>query len=375
MLKKILYLSDVSLDNVGGAQESMKIIMEGLKKDFEFYMITPNSTMKFNNQIIFKEYEDFVIKGRNKWKILKLLFKIKLQINKIKPDIIHVQMPSTMLLIGLLKTLNLIPKSIKIYYTDRGVLDKYGKMTRLLIGKFTTKFDYTITTTNYNRSLYLKNNFIDREEKVIVIPNTAGSLFNEYSDDNRKKMRESYSIKEDELVIGFSGRLSDDKNWPLAIKIIEELNRNKTFKVVVAVGTNKTIKHIEEAEAFIKEITNIIGEKRVISFVDLPIEKMPNFYYLNDIFILTSKVESFGRTAVEAMSRKNIVFGTKVDGLEEVIFFEENKYSTTKEFIWKIKRISEDNLKKEKEKFLRHYKQNYSLSKCLNKYREIYEEI
>lgn len=374
-MKKILYLSDVPLNSVGGAQESMKVIMNELKDEFSFFIITPTSKKEFENQIIFEEYENFVLKGKSKKQIFKLLKKIKKEINKINPDIIHVQMPSTMILIGLLRSLKLISKKIEIFYTDRGVLDKYGKITRKCIKYFSKNFKFIITTTDYNGSLYKKLGYVSNNTKLVTIPNTAGDKFDVYLQEERNKVRNKFNIDEEEIVIGFSGRQSVDKNWPLAIEIIRKLNENYKFKVCIALGTNKTAENIEEAKCTIDSIKNIIGADRTIDFIDVSLDKMNELYYLNDIFILSSKVESFGRTAVEAMSRKNVVYGTRVDGLKEVIGYEENRYSSVAELEDKIKINLEDKaiMNKEKEKFYQRYHLNYKTNICIGKYNELYK--
>jgi len=48
---------------------------------------------------------------------------------------------------------------------------------------------------------------------------------------------------------------------------------------------------------------------------NIPQEEMNELYYAADIFVLTSNRESFGRTAIEAMSRKCAVLGRNVGGL------------------------------------------------------------
>lgn len=376
-MKKILYLSDVAIDSVGGAQESMKLIIEELKSEFEFYMITPNSKVQMKNQIIYKEYQHFILKKLNKIEIITILKRLKKDIKNINPDIIHIQMQATMLMVGFLRVFNLIKPDTKIIYTDRGVLNKYGKFTQIALKIFINKFDKLVTTTHANGINYKKLNYIKDSCKHSVIPNAAGYMFDIYEDEKKLKIREKYGIRENELVIGFSGRQADAKNWPLAIDIIEELNKSCRFKVCICLGTDKTKDNIKEAKSTIESIIEIIGQERVINFIDIPLELMSDIYYMNDIFILSSKDESFGRTAIEAMSRKNIVFGTNVDGLQEVVYFEENKYRNVDEFMQKINPIlkSQKLINQEKEKFFNHYNENYTTNICIENYKKLYENM
>lgn len=384
-MKKILYICDVPLENIGGAQESMKIIIKGLSDKFNFYMITPKSEKQLKNQFIIEDYDEFsisfkIIKGqfiRNYKKTFKLLKKIRAIILDLNPDIIHVQMSSGMFCVGLLKYFNLIPKSIKIIYTDREVLDKYTKLQFLSRKVFCKKFDYITCTTNYNANLYRELDVFVNESNLKVINNTAGYEFDNYNQLKRETLRAEYSIHKEDLVIGFAGRVCDDKNWPLAIDIIDKLSTKYKFKVLIALGTDKSRENIIHANNIIDKIKNIIGKRNVLDFIDIPLSKMQDIYYINDIFILTSKNESFGRTAVEAMSRKNVVFGTRVDGLKEVIGYEEYLYENLDEFIEKINYLINDKHKihNEKEKFYNHYKNNYSTQISNRKYENLYNNV
>ena len=56
-----------------------------------------------------------------------------------------------------------------------------------------------------------------------------------------------------------------------------------------------------------------------IHLLNIPNDEVLDMYQAMDVFILTSKRESFGRTAIEAMAQGTVVFGTPVDGLPEVL--------------------------------------------------------
>lgn len=77
-------------------------------------------------------------------------------IKKIKPDIIHIQMPSTLVVMNILISLKLI-RNVKIVYTDRGVYGLYGKVTTFSINSLINKANKIITTTNHNLLNYKKN--------------------------------------------------------------------------------------------------------------------------------------------------------------------------------------------------------------------------
>lgn len=371
----ILFLSDVSLDIVGGAQESMKVIMHGLKNKYNFKIVTPKNNEKHDFNIIeLSEYKDLTLRGKKITDIIKIIKKLDIIIKTNNINIIHVQMPSTMLLIGIMKAFNLINSNIKIIYTDRGVLNKYKKKTYYGIKVFSAFFLKIILTTNANKKLYEDILNINKN-KLDVIYNTAGEIFEEYDDKKRIANREKLKFSVNDKVVMFAGRFSKDKNWTLALDIVKELPSNT--KVIIALGSNKTPDNILRCKEFIETLEDYAGKENIRSYIDISLTEINNLYYASDIFILTSSTESFGRTAIEAMSRKNVVYGTNIDGLKEVIWFKENLYTTKEEIILKIKEIinDEQKLNEEKCKFYDRFNNIFSLENNLKAYNYLYESL
>src|SRR5699024_4113619 len=139
------------------------------------------------------------------------------------------------------------------------------------------------------------------------IENTAGVIFETY---------DPYLEAENIFTIGFAGRYSAQKDWPFAVKKWEELQSKikNNVKVIMAIGRLDT-----EDETKIKEMLNkmekLLGAK-FKGYINVNINKMNKIYYETDVFLLTShpSTESFGRTIVEAMSRKNAVLVTDAGG-------------------------------------------------------------
>ena len=377
-MKKILYIFDVDPMIAGGAQNSMNIIIDSLKDEFEFFCITPETEAEYKRHYKIYDYSDFFIRKdiKSLYKLFKLAFSFRKAIDEIQPDIIHIQMPGSIMILSIMVRLGLINKKIKLIYTDRSVLDKYSKKSYLLIGNLINRLDKIITTTEYNRELYLKN-FKINNSKVDVISNTAGHIYEIYDIELKKKLRKRHNIADNEMVLGFYGRVFKDKNWPLSIEVIEKLRKLYKFKVVLVLGTDGTKENNYECNQIIESVKKINGEENVKVFKNLSLEETSYIYYLSDITIMTSSIESFGRVAVEGMSRKNIVFGTKVDGLQEVIGEEENLFYTSDELVTKIEKYFKNNYEciSQKEKCYKRFKEKYSLEK--NKYLHsiLYTEI
>src|SRR5690625_2848040 len=108
-----------------------------------------------------------------------------------------------------------------------------------------------------------------------------------------------------------------------------------------------------KANKMFSELSEKLGS-RLHSNINININEMDKVYYETDVFILTSKPnsESFGRTLVEAMSRKTVVLTTDAGGPVEIIRSKDNICITADMFVDKIMQLNSDKLLMEKEKSL-----------------------
>jgi glycosyltransferase involved in cell wall biosynthesis len=377
---KILYLSDTDISKPGGAQQSMKVLMEGLKPEFDTFILTPNGKLLNNNHFVLERYNKFTLRRINFFKVIKMINEILFTIRKIKPEIIHVQMPATLVIVNFLFEIKALNKDIKLIYTDRGVFGRYGKITTKSIKSFIKKADKIITTTTVNKENYMKYlpKYDNYKDKFQVIYNTAGEKFDYYHDSQRDLVRKSLNIKSDDYVIGFCGRYSEQKNWPLAYEIIKSCNQklgNLVYMIII--GTDNTETNKREAGKFSEDIKELVGEDRVKSYINLNNDQMSELYYAMDSFLLTSKWESFGRTAIEAMARKNIVIGTNVDGLAEVIGNDRFLFEYSERAVEILLEILKGSEEKEnfQEYFYNRYHENFGTKNNINKHKDLYRSV
>jgi len=318
---RVAYLLDYPIGLHGGAQISTLTIAKLLESKFQVkpYILAPANSL-YDKLITTGEVEFVPIKRAKK--NLKIIYKdpvsfsrvlkeINRIVEKIDPDIIHSQMPVSFIINAFLKTAK---NNIKIH-TDRGFYDKYRLPMRLLNRIAAQKMNCVITTTFYNARKWQKAVNVP----IKVVPNTVSEIFGQFNEIKRKEIRNANGIK-NSFVIGFAGRMTGLKNWPLAIEIVKRFKRTgSNFYVALALGVN-LLSETEKQQAvqLVYELRSLLGN-RLLYFENLSQEEMSNFYYLVDVFVLTSKFESFGRTAIEAMARKCCVLGTNVGGLPEVI--------------------------------------------------------
>lgn len=368
---KIAYLLEYPLDLPGGAQQSTKSICELLSDcSLGEYLIVPVVICpellhgKNNDSIEIVTYPMGENRIVNLIKRRRAFRKILLQM---KPDIIHAQMPESLITYGLLRKKDRDAIGAKLIFTDRGLYSGYRIHSKLLMKHVLKEAAALVTTTLYNKNLWKKD--VDAQ-RISVISNTVDSVF-----EREKNAQE----ETEDIVIGFAGRICSEKNWPLAVKLAalaKEAKLPLRVKLVTSCFNSEDEKIATEIE---KSMEESIGKESFQAYRDLSQVEMVSFYDSIDVFLMTSSFESFGKVAVEAMSRKCCVMSTNVGGLQEVIGKAENVFNEgePEKAIAYLKALAHDRqmLKRDKEFFFARYRELYSTEICKNKHIHLYEEI
>ena len=390
--KKILYLMEYPIDLPGGGQMSTQTLCDGIvemyqggRKDTDLSFIPvvccPELLTKQVSDYDFKivtyksdeNRED--TKVRRVLNFLRRIGSFKKIIGEEKPDLIHVSMSESLITFGFLRCLGFFSK-IPFVYTDRGLAYGYRKHSMTCIKATMKHAARLLTTTQFNKDLWAKQNL---SCKTTVIPNTISKSFNEYDETRRGTIRLEAGVEDDELVIGFAGRISEEKDWPFVPELVKALAATHVkFKVALVISVYEAL-DMEQVNMVKSGIIEAIGEENLIYMQDLSQNEISDYYYLVDVFVMSSMFESFGKAAVEAMSRKCAVLSTTVGGLREVIGKEENLY--TKESVDKFtERVmyyydNPDELNKDREFFYRRYKDNYTIESNVSRHVSLYREI
>lgn len=128
-----------------------------------------------------------------------------------------------------------------------------------------------------------------------------------------------WGIKEDDIVIGFVGRLYNDHkritDLVEALAIINDLN---VKLLIVGDGRDKTL-ILDHIKKFKLENQVILAGFQ---------ENTSLYYSIMDVLCIPSSREGFGLVAVEAMLHKKPIVATKVGGLKNIISDGENGYLT-----------------------------------------------
>lgn len=375
---KIMYTIDSSPIDGGAPISTILLANEMAKKGNEVSIVMPKNNKKsgIDRNIKIIEINKFIDKFPFEFKepikalvLTKELYNIVLQEN---PDIIHANMPRCARIIGMLRRLNFIPNKIKLIYTDREHVSTLRNFYKFIYKSFIAKpFDHVVSLSKIN-SVYWQD--IMGHKNVSIIPNTAGEVYELYKSEMHESMRKYLNINIGKKTVMFAGRFIYLKNWNLAKEIMCKAPKDK-FQFIIAIPINN-IKIKMEVYEFINSIKEIGVD---LVFIENATQKqMSDLYYAADIFIMTSNSESFGRTAIEAMSRKCVVIGRNVGALPEVILKDSNIMNCeSKEFIKKMEEYfnNEKSLLNDKEWFYNRYIDNYTLNINIQNHINLYSKL
>ena len=396
--RKVIYLMEYPIDLPGGGQMSTRTLCEGIiagaeemrdpkRTIWEPIVICPALLTHKAEDYPFRILEYKALENREDALIPRLInFAGRIRhfarlIRQEKPDLIHVSMSESLLTYGFSRLLPGLSK-YPFIYTDRGLCYGYRRHTKLLMRAILKKSEGMICTTQYNKDLWVKEEMIRSEKRLLnitVIPNTISEVFSRYEEGKRELMRKRFGLSKEDFVVGFAGRISEEKDWgfvPVLVKALKEAG--VSFKVALVISVYEKQDTAIAAEIR-KGITDSIGGDALIYMQDLSQEEISDYYYMLDVFVMSSMFESFGKAAVEAMSRKCPVVSTSVGGLKEVVGKEENLYTKNdlSRFTDRIKRLSEDKdeLERDREFFYQRYLDNYTLKKHIQKHVALYDDI
>lgn len=379
---KILFLMEYPIDLPGGGQLSTWTLCEGLKKEgFEPVVACPELLNEGANLFDFEvtTYRSDENRERSKGARIRnfigRIFSFARIIKKEKPDLIHVSMSESLITFGFLRCLGFF-KNIPFVYTDRGLAYGYRRHSKFCIKKTMKHASAMICTTEYNKRLWLKDGI---GVGINVIPNTISSAFDIYDMTKRPMMRARYGIAEKEFVIGFAGRISEEKDWdfvPVLVKALHEAGGKFKVALVMSVYEERD----EGIAARIRKgIVDSIGRDNLIYMQDLSQREIADYYYMVDVFVMSSMFESFGKAAVEAMSRKCSVVSTDVGGLSEVVGKEENLYTkdNIKRFTDRVLRLAADReeLDRDREFFYNRYRNLFTTENHVMRHVELYRRV
>ena len=209
------------------------------------------------------------------------------------------------------------PLVFHVHSTEQGRSGN-GSDTLKRLEKLVADHAMRIITVSYAMRDHLVRLGYD-EKKIRVVYN--GIDVQRYSPDRvsseeKKKVRKSLGIKEDEFMILFVGRLNWVKGADMLLQSMSIISESipKAKLVIVGVG--------DQQEMLKNDVSRLgLEDKVILMFQFLPEEEKIRLYAASDICVFPSKYEPFGIVCAEAMALgKPVVVGAKdVSGLREQV--------------------------------------------------------
>ena len=373
--KTIVYIAQPTH---GGAIEYLYMFLKNIDKT------------KYNNILILSEnyiggtkrFEDLVesiyflpmsrdIKIKN---VLKSVSKLKKILKKVKPDIIY--MHSSMAgAVG--RIANLFNFKVKLIYNAHGwyfnakISEKKKKFYALIekiLALRTTKI-INISKAEYESALQHK---IAPKKKMCIIENAIDFSKFENSDCYRENTRKGYGILESDIVIGVTGRISEQKDPLTILRAFEILCKTRKNLKLMYVGSGDLE---ESVKKYAKEMK--IDDKIIITGWVNNVEKyIPAF----DIAVLPSRWEGFGLAIIEYMACNKPIIASNIGGIADIITNNKNgllfEVGNYEELSQKIKllidssEISKNIVEENKE-----YSKNYNINALIEKHEELFNKI
>lgn len=214
----------------------------------------------------------------------------------------------------------------RIYFRHGLVYETAGGLTRIVLKlaeKVTSIFSTKIICVS--QSLYnlsLKEHLNPVKKQKLLGKGTCGGIdtINKFNPDliNKERvveLRQEYKISENDIVIGFCGRLVRDKGIVELVRALDILRHELTHCriVLLLVGV------LEERDRLPEEIIGKIKTDNDIVLTGFINDDIQYYYSLMKIYILPSYREGFGMSVIEASSMRIPVLTTKSTGCVDSI--------------------------------------------------------
>lgn len=361
----------------GGVSEYLYYFLKNFKNnDYENYIIASD---KYNEYIEkFKKYckKIYIVPMKRQINIisdLTSIFKIKKILKEIKPNVAYLHSSKAGALGRIAMLFNF---KIKILYNAHGwyfnadIKNKkknfYATIERILALK--TDKIINISKSEYDSALKYK---IASDKKMCIIENGVDLLKFKNSDKYRTRIRKKYNIKNNEIIIGVVGRISEQKDPLTMIKAFNEIYQQRDDVKLMFVGSG-------ELEETVKKYAKENNLLNVIIFTGW-VNNVEKFIPAFDIAILPSKWEGFGLALIEYMACNKPIVASNVGGISNIItdkknglLFEKGNY---KELANKIEiLINNDELANKIIETNKSYRKQYDIKILINKHERLFQE-
>jgi len=298
---KIRVLHIIDHLGYGGAQIAVKNIVEKINSEhietFVCMLRTNTNTIPIQTKLINLAYHKY-----NPFAFLAIARLCK----EYKIDIIQAHLQKSVMLCLLAGFLC----NTKIIIHEHGPIFRRGTgfIYRLFLRAFGSKATMAIANSHTTKTAMVRKAGFN-EESIQVVSNFIDFTRFDRNLYDRDKARELLGIAQDNIVVGFVGRLDHCKGVDLLIETAAIFCKESERYCFVIVGEGSQRQELER-------LVHQLGLKKKVIFTGLyknPAEIMIAF----DVGVIPSRREAFGITAIELMYMKIPVVASPVGGLVE----------------------------------------------------------
>lgn len=302
---KICYL--ITGLNTGGAEMMLYRLIEKLDKTkYNVIVVSIIPLGKVADKI--KELGINVVSLEMKSKLeLSVIFRLVHILKEFKPTILHSYLFHANLLGRIAGKIAGVPIIIS---SIRNTI--FGGQIRELALRYTDFLSDATTIICETAAKRMISRKVVPKEKLHVIYNGIDpKMYENFSEDDRQKMRMEFNIPDTATLLISVGRLQKQKGYPYLIQSAVELkNRGYNFVWLIA-GEG-------ELRFQLEQMVKNYGLEDTIRFLGLR-EDVPKLMFASDIFVLTSLWEGLPGVVLEAMAVGLPVVATDVGGTPELV--------------------------------------------------------
>lgn len=335
---KIGIFTDTYNPVVSGVVTSINMLEQEMKKrGHEVYIFAPSKSIKLEptesqNLYMLKSMPLLVAKEYKQRLAAFYSREVAKQIKELNLDIVHTQSEFSLGLFGKIISRKFGIPFIHTYHTMwedymhyivpvKGGRNIYSKrFARTLSKNFVRKAECIITPSKKTEK-YLKYRCKIKNKPIYIVPTGIDTKpFNKsnFSDDDRKTLRNSLGIKDDDKVIIFLGRVAEEKSIDVIMKNMPSVFKSMPNTKFLIVGDGPSKADLEQQAKDLGINENVIFTGKV------PWQDVPKYYNIADVFVNASLTETQGLTFIEAMAAGLPVIARFAPNLTEYIYNNKN---------------------------------------------------
>jgi glycosyltransferase involved in cell wall biosynthesis len=329
--KQIKILNVITLFSIGGATETVVSMAEGLKKKgYTVHVATGPNIVSEGSMYETAKGKDIPVytfknlrRNINPFRDLIIIIELSNFIRKGNYDIVHTHSSKAGVIGRIAAWLAGTPA---IVHTVHGLpFHRYQpelkKQTFIWIEKFSSLFCHkivavtqTIIDTMIGYNIGNKNNY------VMIRSAFDTDIYQTDGDDHKRKTRQRFGIKEDDIVIGKIARLSPLKGHKYILNSFIQISKKISNAKLLIVG-NGELEY--ELKRFVEN--NNLQESVIFTGLITP-EDIPGIIEIMDMLVHTSLLEGLARVLPQAIMMEKPVISFDLDGAHEVIRDGENGF-------------------------------------------------